>query len=502
MERHPPVLQLKNISKQFPGVKALDNVSLEVHKGEILGLVGENGAGKSTLMKILSGAYQRDSGEIIINGQHMDINNPSQGRECGVSIIYQELSVLAQLSVAENLFLGNLPRTSRGTVDWVGIKKRAKEALEIMGLDISPDTLVKELTIAQCQMVEICRAAVINHACVLIMDEPTSSLVDKEVEHMFQLMKRLKDQGISIIYISHRLEELFRITDRMVVLKDGKNSGELVTKDTCRGEIIHAMVGRELGDYYPPHDFKRGKPVLEVHHLSQGKVVKDVTFTAYAGEILGFAGLMGAGRTETMMSIFGAMPGVTGEILIDGESVTIHSPTDAINAGIGLAPEDRKNQGLVQMFSVNINTSLANLKGICTSAGLLDLRKEKRVSEQYIESLRIRTPNADKKVLELSGGNQQKVIVGKWMFTNSKVMIFDEPTKGIDVGAKAEIYRLMRELAAAGKAVIMVSSELPEIIGVCDRILVMHEGRLKGEFSYENITEKQIMQAAIGGEAG
>ncbi|MFV0412858.1 MAG: sugar ABC transporter ATP-binding protein [Oscillospiraceae bacterium] len=495
-----PVLQLKNISKSFPGVKALDSVSLEAYKGEIIGLVGENGAGKSTLMKILSGAYKKDDGEIILDGEPVEIDSPIRGRQCGISIIYQELSVLPQLTVAENLYLGNLPLTPQKLVDWKGIRQNAKKALQSMEMDIDPDTKISSLNIAQCQMVEICRATTINNAKVLIMDEPTSSLVDKEVEQMFQMMERLKKKGIAIIYITHRLEELFRITDRMVVLKDGKNSGELRTKETNKDSVIRAMVGRELVDYYPPHDTKRGEPVLEVKHLSQGKAVKDVSFVAYAGEILGFAGLIGAGRTETMMSIFGALPGVEGEIYLEGKPANIHAPSDAIAKGIALAPEDRKHQGLIQMFSIITNTSLANMRGILNKSRLIDGKKEKDVAESYIKALNIRTPSAGKHVRELSGGNQQKVIVGKWMFTNARVMIFDEPTKGIDVGAKAEIYRLMRKLAAEGKAVIMVSSELPEVIGVCDRVLVMHEGKLKGEFDYKNLTEKQIMQVAIGGE--
>ena len=499
MDQRPPVLQLINICKSFPGVKALDNVSLEIHKGEILGLVGENGAGKSTLMKVLTGAYQKDSGEIRIEGETVEIRSTGKGRDLGISIIYQELSVMRQLSVVENLFLGNLRRTKGGLVDWRGMRTEAADALAKMNIDIPVDTLMRDLNIAQCQMVEICRATVINQAKVLVMDEPTSSLVDKEVEQMFKIMKQLKAQDIAIIYITHRLEELFKVADRLMVLKDGANSGELVTAQCTKNDIVHAMVGRELGDFYPPHDGKRGKPVLEVKNLSQGNAVKDISFTAYSGEILGFAGLIGAGRTETMMSIFGAMPDVTGEIILEGNPVKIKHPTEAIAAGIALAPEDRKGQGLVQIFSVIANTSLANLKGIHSKLKLLNLKKEAEIANGYIDALNIRTPSGHKRVVELSGGNQQKVIVGKWMFTGAKVMIFDEPTKGIDVGAKAEIYRLMRALAAEGTAVIMVSSELPEIIGVSDRVIVMHEGEIKGEFDYQDVSESKIMQAAIGG---
>ncbi|WP_343210664.1 sugar ABC transporter ATP-binding protein [Anaerolentibacter hominis] len=494
-----PILQLKNISKSFPGVKALNQVSLSVHAGEILGLVGENGAGKSTLMKVLTGAYQKDEGEIYLEGQPIDVTSTARGRELGISIIYQELSVMPQLSVTENMFLGNLRTNKRGIVDWKGMEHETKEALSKMGLDIPGDTLMRDLNIAQSQMIEICRATIINKAKVLIMDEPTSSLVDREISHMFEIMRQLKKQGIAIVYITHRLEELFEITDRIEVMKDGENSASMKTADVTKDDIVHAMVGRELKDFYPAHDGKRGEALLEVSHLSQGKMVKDISFTAYAGEILGFAGLIGAGRSETMMSIFGAMPDVKGEVVYKGRKVKFKHPEEAIRAGIALAPEDRKKQGLIQIFSINHNTSLANMEGIFTRFKTLNLKKEREIADQYVKALNIRTPDAEKRVGELSGGNQQKVIVGKWMFTDAKVMIFDEPTKGIDVGAKAEIYRLMRKLANEGAAVIMISSELPEVIGVSDRIIVMHDGSYRGEFSWQEADEKKIMEAAIGG---
>ena len=493
------VLRLNGITKTFPGVKALNNVSLELKKGEILGLVGENGAGKSTLMKILTGAYTKDAGSIELDSQIVEIDSTSKGRQLGISIIYQELSLLPQLTVAENMFLGNWKMRPGGTVDWPGMEREAQAALSEMGLSIPVKRLVRDLNVAECQMVEICRAAIINSAKVLIMDEPTSSLVDREVRNMFAIMRDLKKKGIAIIYITHRLEELFEITDRIEVLKDGENSKSLLTSQITRDDIVTAMVGRELNDYYPPHGKGRGKPVLEVRNLSQGNRVKDVSFTAYAGEILGFAGLIGAGRSETMLSVFGALPDVSGEIYLNGEPISCKKPHDAIAAGIALAPENRKEQGLVQIFSIMQNVTLANLRGIFTKTHTLNLKKERAVADSYIQSLNIRTPDALKRVQELSGGNQQKVIVGKWLFTNAKVIIFDEPTKGIDVGAKSEIYRTMRRLADEGVAVIMVSSELPEVIGVSDRILVMHEGRLKGEFYSNDVDEERIMQAAIGG---
>lgn len=501
MQNDGPVMSLKDISKSFPGVKALDHVSLSVHRGEILGLVGENGAGKSTLMKILSGAYTKDSGEIYLEGTLVDIDSPIAGRNLGISIIYQELSLIRQLSVTENLFLGNLRTTKNGVVDWKGMRKTAISALADMGLDFSVDTLIRDLNVAQCQMVEICRATIINKAKVLIMDEPTSSLIDREIEHMFTQMLRLKAQGIAIIYVTHRLDELFRITDNIAVLKDGRNAGSFKTSTTNKMEIVHSMVGREIGEFYPPHDSVRRAPVLEVRNLSQGKVVKNISFTVYAGEILGFAGLIGSGRSETMMSIFGAMPEVTGDIILDGKKVSFRRPKEAIAAGIALAPEDRKIQGLVLNMSIKHNTSLANLDGILGKSRFINFKKEADVANAYIKQLDIRTSDAEKRVVELSGGNQQKVIVGKWLFTKAKVLIFDEPTKGIDVGAKAEIYRIMRRLANEGAAVIMISSDLPEVIGVSDRIIVMHEGELKGEFTYLDVSEASIMKTAIGGTA-
>lgn len=494
-----PVLEAQGICKSFPGVKALNNVHLELYAGEILGLVGENGAGKSTLMKILTGAYTKDSGEIKVDRQPVNITSTAKGRELGISIIYQELSVLPMLSVTENMFLGNLITGKNGVVRWDEMKKQTEMALAEMGLDIKPDTLMRDLNIAQCQMIEICRAAVVNKAKVLIMDEPTSSLVNREIEYMFEIMMQLKKKGVAIVYISHKLEELFRVTDRMEVFKDGENSATLITGEVTKDDVVRAMVGRELQNYYPPHDGKRGKIMLEVKHLSQADKVKDVSFTAYAGEILGFAGLIGAGRTETMMSIFGAMPDVTGEVVVEGKTVHFRNPGDAIKAGIAYAPEDRKHQGLVQIFSINTNTSLANLTGIFNQFGLLDLKKERKVSREYVKTLNVKTPDEEKMVGELSGGNQQKVIVGKWLFTDAKIVIFDEPSKGIDVGAKAEIYRLMRKIANEGKAVIMVSSELPEVIGVSDRIIVMHDGEIKGEYSSNEVSEESIMQTAIGG---
>lgn len=495
-----PILSLRNICKKFPGVIALNKVSLELYRGEIVGLVGENGAGKSTLMKILTGAYQKDAGDIILDGETVEIHSTHDGRQQGISIIYQELSLIPQLTVTENLFLGNMLLDSHGLVDWAGMRQKAQEALKQMNLDISPDTLIRDLNIAQCQVVEICRAIVINSAKVLVLDEPTSSLVDREIEAMFELLRKLREQGLGIIYITHRLDELFEITDRIVVLKDGENSSEMETSQVDKQGVVHAMVGRELEDYYPTHGGVRGEKLLEVRHLSQGKMVKDVSFEAYRGEILGITGLVGAGRSEMLMSIYGAMPEVSGSISFDGHEGLYPSPREAINAGIALGPEDRKTQGLILAFSVLTNTTLAKLKRFLNKRKLLDLKKERSLAEQYVKKMRTKLVSMDGRVGELSGGNQQKVIIAKLMFTEAKLLLLDEPTRGIDVGAKAEIYSLMRQVADDGNAVIMVSSELNEILGVSDRILVMHEGRICGEFMRGEADERKIMSIAVGGK--
>lgn len=497
MDQNHVLLSLTGICKSFVGVQALKDVSLRIQKNTVHALIGENGAGKSTLMKILAGAYQMDAGEIQIEGKPVKITSPTEAREQGIGIIYQELSLIRQMNAVENLFLGQL-WTKRGVVDWKGMRKRAAEIFENIGLKINMDVAVRELSIGQCQLIEICRAMV-NQSKVIIMDEPTSSLTDGEIEQLFGLIKRLKKNGISIIYISHRLEELFQIADYASVLKDGQNAGEFVISDTNKDELVQAMVGRELKDYYPAHDYQPGEILLDVKDLSYEGLLKNMSFQVRRGEVVGFSGLIGAGRSETMHALFGSYGQVKGNVNFLGKPLVIKSPKKAIDQGVAFAPEDRKNQGLILPFSIMENISLANMKAISGKRGVLSRKKENTLAQKYKEQLKIVSPSVKKRVDELSGGNQQKVIVAKWLNTNADLYIFDEPTRGVDVGAKAEIYQMIRNLACQGKGVIMVSSELPEILGVSDRVIVMREGEVKCNLSANEATEERVMMYAVGG---
>ena len=500
MQESKPILELINITKTFPGVKALSNVTLRVNQGDTLGLVGENGAGKSTLMKILTGVYPMDSGEIILEGNPVKINNPLDASNKGIAIIYQELSLIRQLNAVENMYLGKWKRNKFGSIDWKSMRDDVKKILSEFGLDIKVDVPTRELSVAQCQMIEIIRA-VSSGAKIIVMDEPTSSLTNKEVDLLFQMIKDLHKRGITIIYISHRLEELFHVCNRVCVLKDGCNSGEFDIQNVTMNKIITAMIGRTLESYYPsrPNYVQNKEVILHTENVCLDTRVKGVGFDVHKGEILGFAGLVGAGRTEIMRSIFKAEKFSTGDVYVNEKLIKIKRPADAIKAGIAFATEDRKNEGLILVSPVSHNVTLANLNGVSNKAGVISLKKENVQAEEYRKRLTIRTPSVTKKAGELSGGNQQKVVVAKWLNTNAKVFIFDEPTRGIDVGSKAEIYQLMVDVADAGNAVIMVSSELPEILGVSDRILVVHEGQITGEFTRKEATEEKIMQAAVGG---
>lgn len=495
------ILEMNNISKAFPGSKALDDVTMRVHKGEVLALVGENGAGKSTLIKILAGAYTKDSGEIILEGKPVSINTPIEGNNLGIAVIYQELSLFQDMTAIENMFVGKWLRNKSGFVDWKGMREHVEKVFEEYSLHVPIDVPVKELSVAECQMIEIIRAVSFG-AKIIVMDEPTSSLSDKEVSILFEMIKELKNKGVTIIYISHRLEELFVVCDRILVLKDGRNSGEFLTKEVTKDNIITAMIGRKLENYYPSRqDYVQNDEVLlKVENMSFGAKVKDVSFDVHKGEILGFAGLVGAGRTELMRSIFKAEQKTSGKVYVEGDLKKIKCPKDAIKAGIAFATEDRKNEGLILMSSITHNITIANLSSISNKAGILNLRKENKLVSDLKEKLNIKAPTINKIVYELSGGNQQKVVVAKWLNTNAKVYIFDEPTRGVDVGAKAEIYQLLDAVARDGNAVIVVSSELPEVLGVCDRILVINEGRITGEFDRASATEEKIMNAAVGGD--
>ena len=497
-----PALQMKSIIKTYPGVRALDGVNFEVAKGEVHALVGENGAGKSTLMKILAGAQPMDSGEILIDGAPVHVTTPQKAMDLGVSIIYQEFNLVPYLNAAENIFLGREPKGAiPGFIDFPTMYAEAQEVVDHLGVSLNVRTPVNRLSIAQQQMVEIGKATSRN-ATIIAMDEPSATLTEHELESLFDLIRSLKEKGVSVIYISHRLEEIFQIADRVTVLRDGQLVDTKPVSETDRADIIRMMVGRELKESAAAdqkQSIKIGSPALTVKNLTRKGVIEDINLTVHKGEILGIAGLVGAGRTELARAVFGADPIDEGEILLDGNKIEVRSPRDAIRQGIGLVTEDRKALGLILGMVVRENISLANLDAL-TRFGFVNRREEKRIALHSIEELMIKTPSIEQQVQNLSGGNQQKVVLAKWLFTQSKVLIFDEPTRGIDVGSKVEIYQLMNRLAANGTAIIMISSELPEILGMSDRILVMHDGRIAGELSRKDATQEKIMQLATGGE--
>ena len=490
-------VSMEHINKTFPGVKALDDVQLHLRTGEVMALLGENGAGKSTLMKILSGVYTRDSGDIEIFGKKVEGDlNTKQAQELGVAIIHQELNMCQHLSVAANMFLGREIRKG-GRLDKAEMNRQAREQLAKLGItDLDPNTIVGELTVGRQQMVEIAKALLIN-ARVLVMDEPSSALSNAEIVEMFRIVRELRSQGCAIVYISHRLQELHHIVDSVTIMRDGHYITEGKFSDFTMEQIIANMVGREITNQFPRDTVERGKKVLEVKHLQAGRMVKDVSFDAYEGEVLGFSGLVGAGRTETMRAIFGADPKENGEIILDGKALTIHNPSDAIRQGIVLAPEDRKKDGLCTKLTIRNNIALPNLDIICSKlVGKIRRGTENQMIEKGKNSLTIKMANAEVMAGSLSGGNQQKVVVAKWLARDSRVIIFDEPTRGIDVAAKVEIYEIINQLKKQGVVVIIVSSELPEVMGISDRILVMCNGRITGEVDPRHTSEEEIMTYA------
>lgn len=488
------IVSMKNISKNFPGVKALDHVQFELRSGEVMALLGENGAGKSTLMKILSGVYTRDEGSLEIFGKEYGDLTPRQAQETGVAIIHQELNMCRHLSVAENMFLGR-EKVKAGVLSNAQMEEEAAKILEELKIDMDPGQVVGELPVSKQQMVEIAKA-LSTHARILIMDEPTSALTAREIEDLFRIIRDLKAKGCGIVYISHRLEELSHIVDRVTIMRDGQFITSMNFKDTTLDEIIANMVGREIKEKFPRVSCEKGKKVLEVRNLNAGHMVRNVNFSLYEGEIVGFAGLMGAGRTETTRAIFGVDPKEGGEIILDGKPVTIRKPEDAIRAGIVLAPEDRKKDGLCTKLSIRHNIALPNLDLICNKFGVINSQKELEMCDRVVENLKVKTPSVEVNTGNLSGGNQQKVVVGKWLARNSRVVIFDEPTRGIDVAAKVEIYNLMNDLKKQGIAVMFVSSEMPEVMGIADRIIVMCDGRITGEMSAEEATQSGILTLA------
>jgi ribose transport system ATP-binding protein len=494
----PPVLVMRDIVKTYPGVKALKGVSFDLRPGEVHALVGENGAGKSTLMKILAGAVPRDSGDLVVDGQKVENLTPAQAQALGIAIIYQEFNLVPYLSIAENVFLGREPGTALpGFVNYRKLNSETGSLLTRLKVGLDPRREVSTLAVADQQMVEIAKA-LSQQARIIVMDEPSAALTDHELAALFDLIASLRAEGRSIVYISHRLEEIFAIADRVTVFRDGEVVSTHPVSQVTRDSLIRDMVGREMTETFPTRAPEIGEPMMEVKHLTRKGVLDDISLTVRRGEIVGLAGLVGAGRTELARCIFGADKFEEGEIILDGQAIRVRSPKDAIRQGIGLVTEDRKQQGLVLGMAVRENTTLANL-GSITHFGFVQGAKERAITNQFIRDLVIKTPSGEQQVRNLSGGNQQKVVLAKWLFTESKLLIFDEPTRGIDVGAKYEIYLLMHELAAKGNGILMISSELPEILGMSDRIAVMHEGHIAGELSREDATSESVMQLATGG---
>ncbi len=491
------IVQMEGITVQFPGVLALDKVRFDAKPGEVHVLLGENGAGKSTIMKVLAGVNTNYEGRIIYKGKEIVSRSVDEQRKRGVGIIFQELNLLDNLTVAENMFLGRQPTGKMGNIDWKQMNQEARKLLDSIHSDISETAMIASLSVGQKQMVEIAKS--LSYKCdILIMDEPTSALTEKEIEALFQLIRRLTSQGVAIVYISHRLNEIMEIGDRLTIFRDGKYVDTVFIKDITIDQMVTMMVGREMTNYYPKVEVEPGEKLLETKDIKQGKTLKGISFYARAGEITGFYGLMGAGRTELMRAIFGADPYDSGVVVVKGNPVEIKSPEQAKQLGIALLTEDRKQQGLILNFTLNENISLPNLDTAMTQFGL-NKSKETANNQKLADSMHVKTPSLEQLAKNLSGGNQQKVVICKWLNTNSDIIIFDEPTRGIDVGAKAEIYGIMNDLKKAGKAVIMVSSELAECIGVSDRIYVMHEGEMTGLIEDpKEFTEELIVGCATG----
>ena len=492
------VLHADNISKQFPGVRALDGVSIKVHSGEVLGLLGENGAGKSTLLKVLSGVYRPDGGQIVIEGKPTEINGPRHARELGIAIVHQELKLMHNLSVAENIYMGRLPRTTLGRISYGQLFKDAKQLLDKFGFALDPKTELRYLSIASRQLVEIAKA-LSSDAKVILMDEPTSSLTAEETEHLFGVLETLKKNNVGIVFISHKLEEIFRCCNRVQVLRDGKDMGVRLVKETTNDELVRTMVGREVSQRFPAKENMPGEVLLEVRGLSRGQAVRDVSFSVRAGEVFGIAGLVGSGRSELVRLIYGADRRTSGDIFIRGRKVDIQSEQEAIKHGIFLVPEDRKLQGLIVNQTIEMNISLAMLKRIRKLFGLIDRKKEKEMADREIQRLEIKCTGRGQEIVTLSGGNQQKVVLGKSLETAPDIMILDDPTRGIDVKTKSEIYELMRKLTQDRKAVILISSELVEVIGMSDRVGVMHEGKMQAILDRSELSQESVIKYAIGG---
>ena len=489
------ILTMKGIDKSFPGVHALDHVDLEIRKGEVLALMGENGAGKSTLMKVLTGIYKKDEGTITYEGKEIEFENPSAAQEAGVIIVHQELNMLSHLTVAQNIFIGR--EIMKGNmIDDAKMNEEAAKLFKKLNIDIDPAETMGNLTVGKQQMCEIAKA-ISHEAKVIIFDEPSAALTEAEIEELFKIIRDLRDKGMAMVYISHRMDEIKAITDRVTVMRDGTYVGTIITKDSTKDDIINMMVGRVIyEDPKTQSNVPKDAPVvLKVEHLNAGKMVKDVSFELHKGEILGFSGLMGAGRTETARALFGADPKDSGDIYINGQKVDIKSPQDAVKCGIGYLSEDRKRYGVVVGKTVAENTTMATMEKFMKGL-FINKKKEDEVAWTHVKALKTKTPTVDTEVVNLSGGNQQKVVIAKWLTRNCDILIFDEPTRGIDIGAKSEIYTLMNELVAQGKSIIMISSEMTEVLRMSDRVIVMCEGRKTGEIDISEATQENIMHMA------
>lgn len=490
-----PLLEIRGITKKFPGVVALSNVDLSLNEGEVLCLIGENGAGKSTLIKILAGIYKPDKGEIYLNGKKMVFIKPSDALSSGFSFVYQENKLIPNISVAENVFFGRFPTTRAGKLDYKKLFADTQNLLDELELNVNPRDKVSYLNPSQNQMVEITKAYSVG-ARIMVLDEPSSAITDTELENLFRVIRNLTEKGKSFIYISHRLREIFEIGDRVMVLKDGTKTGEFPVSGVTMDQLVTRMLGREIGHQFAPKDRPIGKETLRVEHLTND-INKDCSFKIHAGEIVGFSGLVGSGRSELAESIFGYRPMKTGKVYCTGKKVRIKSPKDAIKNGIGFVTEDRKSTGLILNKSISLNMTLVIINKLITKVGRINFGKEKKLVTGQIDSLEIKTPSADKFTGELSGGNQQKVILGKWLLTDSKILICDEPTKGIDVGTKQEFYNILDQLARKGLAIMLISSELTEIIGLSNRVYIMHEGSIVGELAENELTEETISRCAM-----
>lgn len=492
------LLEMKGINKSFPGVKVLSDVQLNLKSGELVALMGENGAGKSTLMKILGGIYERDAGTIIVKGETQEKMTPDIASSRGIAIIHQEMNLIPHLSVMENIFLGREYTYGKsGFVNWRKMRQETKRWLDQLAIKLDPDTLVGDLSVGQQQMIEIAKALSMQ-ADILVLDEPTAALTNREIDALFDMIASLKEKGVGMIYISHRMEEIFQVSDRITVLRDGQYVGTVETAETNLDELVKMMVGREITDRFPKVEVQLGGERLRVENLNVKDKLSNISFSIKSGEIVGVAGLMGAGRTEMAKALFGLEKVREGQILVDGRPVRVTRPIDAISAGIALVTEDRKEEGLVLSLSVRENISLPNLQKV-SSLGVMKPSQEQVLSNDAIQRLFIKTAGGEQIVGSLSGGNQQKVVIGKWLAKKPKILILDEPTRGVDIGAKKEIYDIMNRLAQDGVAILMISSELPEVLGMSDRVLVMHEGRITGEFTREEATQEMIMRAATGG---